>query len=377
MKGGARPEGLARRACLLDVDDLAGSLTDATVVGLAPTTREAQEVVDLQADLVVALVERGTTTFVLQDTTEMAARLEAWVHDSTDEDLAQVQAELWGPWQTTSFARALHHLREHQRTHPAALLEVRGLRRASATVADYDAVVAALAGRAEAAVITRLLTTIRVAHGGGEHVERAHGRWDGAPFVELARTARDLTEAALASHPALPETLLRLDRIVEFHAASLSQGHDGSGDERRAAEELLAHLALTGRRAVVWDGVGHLAGVGPAFGSTLRDVLHDDYRCVLTTFGDGRIRDVLLPPPRAGSLEAALGPLAANLGGPIVVDLRPDAGDDLDGARTLRLVSGMYDPAEDDRHYLTVDDVPSAFNVIVHVPRVTPATFIG
>ncbi|MCO7237835.1 erythromycin esterase family protein [Aeromicrobium sp. CnD17-E] len=368
---------IARAARPLDIDDLAASLADATVVGLAPTTREAQEVADIQADLVTALVERGTSTFVLQDTTDIGARLDAWVHDRAGEDLSTIQDEMWGPWQTMSLARTIHRLREHQRAHPPVALEVRGIRRPTATVADYDAVVAAVSGRPQSEAVSELLTTIRVAHGGGEHVERAHGRWDGPPFVELARAARDLTAVALAGRPALSEARLRLDRIVEFHATSLSQGHDGSEDERRAAEELIGHLTRTGRRAVVWDGIGHLAGAGPAFGSRLRDVLLDDYRCVLTTFGQGRIRDLDLPPPRADSLEASLEVAAASFGGSVVVDLRADGRDLLTKAHHVRLVSGMYEPTRDDRHYITVDDMPAAFDVLVHVPRVSPATFIS
>ncbi|MCX6407122.1 MAG: erythromycin esterase family protein [Propionibacteriales bacterium] len=370
-------EGLTRVARPLDVDRLATSLADATVVGLAPTTREAQEVTDVQADLAVALVERGTSTVVLQDTTEVAARLEAWVRDSTDEDLATIQTQMWGPWQTSSLARALHHLREHQRTHRDVALEIRGMRRPTATVADCDAVLDAVSGRRESAAVTELLTTIRVAHDGGEHVERAHGRWNGPPFVELATAARELTQVALAGDPDLPDTLRRLDRIVEFHATSLSQGHDGSEDERQAADDLLAHLARTGRRAVVWDGIGHLAGTGPAFGSTLRHALHDRYRCVLTTFGQGRIRDLVLPPPRLDSLETSLEIVAGRFDQPVVMDLRASPSDVLAGTHHVRLISGMYDPARDDRHYLPVDDVSAAVDVLVHVPRVTPAAFIA
>ncbi|WFE27734.1 erythromycin esterase family protein [Solwaraspora sp. WMMD791] len=347
-----------------------------TVIGLAPTTRESVEVSELQVDLLQALVIRGVRTVVLQDTTEIGARLDRWARagDRSTNGPEAILADAWGPWRTESLRRALIWLRVHNATHPADQVEIRGITRPTAEPADYDRVLALTAGTRDHERIAALLATIRVAHDGGEHVERAHGRWTGAPFVDLARQARTATAEVLEpGSDATTRALAALDRIVRFHAAPLSRGRSGDDEETTAADQLVEHLRATGRRAVVWDGLGHLAARRTSFGSRLREHLGTGYRCALTTFGCGRIRDFHLPAPRPGSLDQTLDHVAAKLGAGYAVDLtaapKPEAvGRWLASRHAVRLISGMYRPDEDERHYFALDDLAGSVDVLLHLP---------
>jgi erythromycin esterase len=355
-----------------------------TVIGLASTTRESAEVCELQVDLLQELVTRGVRTVVLQDTTEIGERLDRWARagDSSGDGPEAVLADAWGPWRNESVRRALLWLRAHNVTHSADQVEIRGITRPKAVPADYDRVLALTAGTRDHEQISALLATIRVAHDGGEHVERAHGRWTGPPFVDLARQARTATAAMLEpDSDAATRALAALDRIVRFHATSLSQGHDGDDEETAAADRLVEHLRATGRRAVVWDGIGHLAARGTSFGSRLREQLGAGYRCVLTTFGSGSVRDLHLPAPRPDSLDQTLVRIGARLGAGYAVNLstspKPGAvGRWLAGRHAVRLISGMYHPDEDERHYFALDDLGGSVDVLLHLPEISPVGYI-
>lgn len=355
-----------------------------TVIGLAPTTRESAEVCDLQVDLLQALVIRGVRTVVLQDTTEIGDRLDRWARagDTSGDGPEAILADAWGPWRTESLRRALLWLRAHNAAHPADEVEIRGISRPTAVPADYDRVLAFTAGTRHHEQISTLLETIRVAHDGGEHVERAHGRWTGAPFVDLARQARTATAAVLEpDSDAATRVLAALDRIVRFHAAPLSRGRSGDDEETAAADRLVEHLEASGRRAVVWDGIGHLTARGTSFGSRLREHLGTRYRCVSTTFGSGRVRDFRLPAPRPGSLDQTLDHVAVRLGAGYAVDLtatpKPDAVRRwLAGRHAVRLISGMYRPDEDERHYFALDDLTGSVDVLLHLPEISPVRYI-
>ncbi|MFV2087489.1 erythromycin esterase family protein [Micromonospora sp. LOL_021] len=354
-----------------------------TVIGLAPTTRESVEVCELQVDLLQASVTRGVRNVVLQDTTEIGARLDRWARagDRSANGPEAILVDAWGPWRTESLRRALLWLRAHNAADPADQVEIRGITRPTAAPADYDRVLALTAGTRNHERISALLATIRVAHDGGEHVERAHGRWTGVPFVDLARQARTATAAVLdPGSDAATRALAALDRIVRFHAAPLSRGRSGD-DETTAADQLVEHLRATGRRAVVWDGLGHLAARGTGFGSRLRQHLGTGYRCVLTTFGSGRIRDIHLPAPRPGSLDQTLERVAAKLGAGYAVDLtaapKPEAvGRWLAGRHAVRVISGMYRPDEDKRHYFALDDLAGSVDVLLHLPQISPVRWV-
>lgn len=369
----ARPltqAGLGRLA-----DDLAAG---ARVVGLGPTTREAAETSAVQATLLGALLDRGFDTLVVQDTTEIGERLDRWVGTPSDvgpaEDLDVILADAWGPWRVEPFREALHRIRGRNRA--GVSIQVLGTSTPTAVPADYDRVLALTAGHIR---LRELLTTIRVAHDGGEHVERAHGRWDGPPFVDLAREARALTASLDLRDRA--EAVAVLDRIVHFHAGSLSQGHDPLAEDVATADRLTEHLTATGRRAVIWDGIAHLRASGRTFGGRLHEHWGSGYRCVVTTFGSGRIRDVHIPPPRPDAWETTLDAVAATVGGAHVLDLTGPLPTEVQRWRAatapIRLISGMYDPAEDERHYLVIEALGASVDAIVHLPTVTPVQGLG
>ncbi|WP_380168912.1 erythromycin esterase family protein [Jannaschia sp. R86511] len=353
-------------------------------MGLGPTTREAAETTAVQTELLRALVARGFGTVVLQDSTEIGERLDRWVRTSASvdpvEDLDAVLADAWGPWRVEPVRLLLTWLRDHNLAHPddpGQQVEVRGVFRPKAVPADYDHVLALTAGTDGHGQVRELLETIRVAHDGGEHVERAHGRWHGPPYVDLARRARGLVESADGTDArARAQALTGLDRIIDFHATSLSQGHDALAEDIAAADRLVDHLAATGRRAVVWDGIAHLMAHGRTFGGRLREHLGPNYRCVVTTFGSGAIRNLQLPTPAAGSLDATLQRVADAVGGACIIDLAGPAPDHvlrwLADTHPSRMISGMYRPDEDERHYLAVNNLSTAVDVLIHLPQITP-----
>ncbi|OON33162.1 hypothetical protein BSA16_01835 [Micromonospora sp. Rc5] len=350
------------------------SLVDAaTVVGLGTSTRAAHELFGLVEHTTRALIRRGFRVVAVLDNQRVGELYDEFVRGA-DIDLDGVLGQAWGPWRTTEMRAALGWLRRHnqRRTDPVRVIAVGGSR---VLPADYHRAVELLA-RLDAPTARRvgeLFDVIRTAHDSGEHVQRAHGTHPGTPFVDLARTARDLV-LALDGGPDRDEVLLMLDAIVEHHANAIGVGHDVAREERSAADRLVAHQRRTGERIVLWEGSAHVAAHrGVMLGAHLRAALADRYAAVHLTFGRGRIPGMDLPEPSPNSLEGAL--LAGGAGGVRIVDLRSPAATEVAPllgrpART-RVVSGVYDPGQDERHYLDLPSPRDSFDVVAVVPTIS------
>jgi erythromycin esterase len=157
----------------------------------------------------------------------------------------------------------------------------------------------------------------------------------------------------------------------------LSQGHDASAEERRAADALIVHLRQTSARAVIWDGLGRLSGTGTIVGTRLRDELGDGYCCIVTTFTGGSLRDFALPAPIPSSLDASLAAATHDSDGPVIIDIRKVQAplvEWLDENHRLRIISGMYDPEGDEDHYLEVADLRRAIDALILLPTISPAS---
>ncbi|MFV2108060.1 hypothetical protein [Micromonospora sp. LOL_015] len=46
------------------------------------------------------------------------------------------------------------------------------------------------------------------------------------------------------------------------------------------------------------------------------------------------------------------------------------------GRHAVRLVSGMYRPDEDERHYSELDDLAGSVDVLLHLPEITPVRYV-
>ena len=161
----------------------------------------------------------------------------------------------------------------------------------------------------------------------------------------------------------------RMSESWEFEAGEFARA--------RNAEWALGQLGPRGKLLVWADNLevaAEVPGAAPVMGDFLRQWLGGDYRAIAVSFAGGSVlvaRDAQnlcaapLPPPRPGSLDAAL---AAP--GLALVDLRSAPHPALLRAQRLRGFSGAR--AEDRRLRPAI-----AFDAILNLPRVTAAQPLG
>lgn len=162
----------------------------------------------------------------------------------------------------------------------------------------------------------------------------------------------------------VPEAEDLMQAIVEHHAKAIGVGYDATKDDQETADRLLK----AGEGTVLWEGSAHVAAQFP-LGARLRAGMGDDYRAVHVTFGSGTVAGVQVPPPAAGSLEHDL--LAASGTGPGMAPVTRA------GPVRTRLISGLYDPARDGRHYYELPSFSGSFDVVVFFPEVTSTSWFG
>ena len=367
---------LADQPHTTDPEHLAELTGTATVVGFGTTTREAHEIFRLVEAATLALADRGFRTVALLENPRVTALFDMFVTGETiDIDAALSQA--WGPVQTQEMRAALTTLREWNAARKTDPVRIIGVTDETALISDYDQVVE-LVGAIDPDVVGEvadLLDTVRVAHDGGEHVERAKGTHPGTPFVDLAKEARAKV-STLPDSPDRAAALELLRHIVTYHGNAIGVGYDSAKEERQAANRILDHHRNTGARVVLWEGSAHTAAhPAPSVGAFLRQELRDDYLAVHVTFGQGTVERTVIPAPRTDSLEGHL----AAAEGPRTVDLRSAPGSvvpDLSRSWLTRLISGMYDPSEDHKHYFEFT-LADAFDALVYIPTITPTQSLG
>ena len=161
----------------------------------------------------------------------------------------------------------------------------------------------------------------------------------------------------------------RMSESWEFEAGEFARA--------RNAEWALGQLGPQGKLLVWADNLGvakEVPGPAPSMGDFLRQWLGADYRAVAVTFASGSVlvaRDgedlcaAPLPPPRRGSLDAAL---AAP--GLALADLRGDVHPALRRPQRMRGFSGVR--ARDRRLRPAI-----AFDAILNLPRVEAAIPLG
>ncbi|AXO32337.1 erythromycin esterase family protein [Micromonospora sp. B006] len=370
----ALAEWLATTPAGLRPDLIADAAAEAAIVGLGVSTREAHEVLDFVTDATWLLVERGFTTIAVLDNQRVADLYDRYV-SGQDVDIDRALAQAWGPWQVGEMRDALVWLREHNRARPEAPVRIIGVAGARVLSADYPRIIDLLApiDGSTAARVEALLDVIRVAHSSGEHVLRARGTHPGTPFVELARAAR-ADAAELPPGDGRDAALELLDAVVDFHARAIDVGHDMAREEHAAAGRLLDHHRRTGERIVLWEGSTHVAAHPSAMlGSRLRAELGDRYVAVHIAVGSGQIARATIPEPRPDSIEAQL----AGAHGERTLDLRTPSSavtaGELDRSWPTRIISGLYDPAEDAEHYVELPSLRQSFDALVYIPAITPA----
>ncbi|MEV0440856.1 erythromycin esterase family protein [Streptomyces spectabilis] len=371
------------------LDALAEALAvEATIVGIGESTRFSRDTFGIRDQLFRRLVRRhGFRALAVQDSADVAADLDRYVRGGAGSAEA-VLAGAWRPWRTTEMAEALDWIREFNRDHPDDPVRVFGVKPAQARSDDYDAVLDHVRASAPEllADVASHLDPIRTAHDIDEHVQRARGTHPGRPFAEHARDA-------LALIRALPgigddDVVTRMRLIESFHAGSVAGRGSFTSDTARDADALSDTQLRTGLRMVYWDGIAHTAaaettmgdaapesGPQPTAGTLLRERLGTRYVSVAIGFHHGDLGVVAVPEPGADLLDARLGEPDAPARW---LDLRhDDVRRQWDGPARLRVISGVYDPAQDASQYVAVASLADAFDVLVHVRRATPVRWLA
>jgi erythromycin esterase len=373
---------------LHDLSALPGIVGDAAIVGIGETTRASHEIDHHRLHVFQVLVEElGFRTLAINDDAIVAEHLDDLVRGSGD-DPAEALGAAWPPWRTEETVQALEWIRSYNETHPDDPVRIFGINQAGAQPFHYDAIIDYVrrAAPQELDTLKAHLAPPRSAHKIDEHIQRFHGIHPGRPFADSARDAYELVAA-------LPEDgerehVLRYARIIwDHHSNSVAAGRDFAEWMGLAAESILERHHDTGTKIVFWDGIAITANAqsmkvmigGRPFasvGARLRDRLGSKYLSMLIGFGEGEIHGgVKVPSPPADYVETDL---AAD--DPYYLDLRAEAPDAvaewLHGSHKIRLIPGVYDPAEDEKHHVVAPSLTEWFDVLAFIPRVTPTALL-
>lgn len=372
-----------------DLDALRGIVGDAAIAAFGETTRASAEIDRYRLRAFQFMVEElGFRALAINDDAIVAERLDDLIRGSSDDPVEALGAA-WPPWRTEETVEVLQWMRAYNREHPADPVRLFGINEPGAQLYHYDAVVDYVRRTAPDRLdaVKAHLAPPRSAHQVDEHVQRFRGIHPGRPFAESARDAHDL----VASLPAGPErdVVLRYARIIwDHHASSVAAGRDFGSWMASAADVILRRHRETGAKTVFWDGIAITAnaramsvkvGTGRSFtsvGGHLRERLGPQYLSVMIGFGEGEIHaGVKVPAPPRDYAEADM-PNSE----PFVLDLRSDAPEAvaqwLQGSRKVRIIPGVYDPAEDEKHHAVAPSLAEWFDALVYFPRITPTTLL-
>ncbi|WP_030672078.1 erythromycin esterase family protein [Streptomyces sp. NRRL B-1347] len=371
------------------LDALAEALAaEAAIVGIGESTRFSRETFGIRDQLFRRLVrQHGFRALAVQDSADVAADLDRYVRLGEGSAEAAL-AGAWRPWRTAEMAEALDWMREFNRDRPDDPVRIFSVKPAQARSEDYDAVLDHVRATApdRLARVASHLAPIRTAHDTDEHVQRARGTHPGRPFVEHARDALALV-LALPGIGDDDDAVTRMRLIERFHAGSVAGRGSFTNDTATEADALDDAHRGTGLRMVYWDGIAHTAAAGttmgmapesgpqPTAGALLRERYGARYVSVAIGFHHGDLGVVAVPEPGAELVDARLGE-------PDVparwLDLRhADVRRQWDGPARLRVISGVYDPAQDASQYVAVASLADAFDVLVHVRRATPVRWLA
>ncbi len=377
-------------APLDDLAPLRELLVERVVVGIGQPTRAGHEVVSQAHRVLRVLVEQlGFRAIVLQEDEAAVRRLDTYALDGAGDPRDAVR-ELWRPWRTAEMAAVAAWAAAFNRTRPEDPVRFIGLEPVAVRQADYRTVLDIVARTApdRLAELRAHYDTISPAHEIPEHVLRARGEHRSAPFVEIARQAQRLVAELPPS-----EAQAIAERIVEYHRNSFSGGGFDYAAVRDRTAGIITSLAQAGTKVAYWEGLTFTAvaeRLEPAalldpfraVGHELRVRLGTGYASLLIAFEQGEVARLhpgqYVPPPMPGSVDAALASARLDR---YLLDLTASRPDEvtrwLRGPHRLRVVSGVYEAAEDDQHYVGAGPLDEWFDAVLQVRRITSTSLLA
>ncbi|QIS16550.1 erythromycin esterase family protein [Nocardia arthritidis] len=362
-----------------DLRRLTDRLGAATVAGLGESTRFAEQTFGVRDRIFRNLVrEHGYRALAIQDDARSGARLDRYVRDGVG-DPESALADAWQPNRTAEMIATLSWIRDFNQRHPDDPVRVFGVEPAHANSSDYDAVFDHIRHAAPELLgdMAIHLNPIRTAHRIPEHVQRHRGIHPGRPFAEDARDALALLDG-LPMTPEHDVALHHMRFIVAFHEQSVAGTGSFGRDERPSAARVIEWQQRTGAKIGYWDGIAHTSALAQgSIGSYLREHFGDRYASVAIGFHHGDLGLAVAPTPSADLVDALLGEVELPA---YYVDLHTAAAQSvrhlLDGPAQLRVISGVYDPAEDTAARMRVDSLTGAFDILLHIRAVTPVHWL-
>ncbi|GAB3652822.1 erythromycin esterase family protein [Glycomyces tarimensis] len=355
----------------------------ATVVAVGENTRESAEIDRYRIGITKALVEDADYRIIMiPDSANVAERMDDYVLGRRS-DLREVVLSGWLPNRTESTADLLQWLRAFNEQHAEGPVRIVGNGPRQAEPQDYDRVLAHTeqADPGTAASIRERYDVIRTAHEVNEHIQIHEGIHPGRPFAELASEALDLVRG-LPDGEWKPATVALAEQILGFHGNAIAAKPDLGEMSRGIADRIIAAHEETGEKIVYFDGFALTGSVsdmevavhpGSRFataGHLLRERFGDAYVSVLLAFGRGTIRDgMAIPEPGEGYVEKTL--LDSGTGDALL-RLRESGDDDWPNTATrLRIIAGVYDPKEDDKHGVALSSLRQSVDFLVFFRTIT------
>ena len=348
----------AAQADLAGLRPLVGA---ARVVGLGRPGPGSHELPRLVHRIFRYLVEEtGFTGLALDADATAALALDAYVRGAAQDIDAALLALGDRDLATVELRALLAWLREHNARRPDAPVRVFGL-----DPRDPDAA---------AAVVLAYLERVDPSYVLEARLLLAGGRQLGVDAVLARLDARPDRDAAWAAARQQAEVVAQARRMAETW-----EYEAGEFARARAVEWALAQLGPRGK-LVVWASNGRIAaqvpGAAPSMGDFLRQWLGADYRPIGVSFAHGDLLVAAdprtlcgapLPPPRPGSLDAAL---AAPGLARVLLDLR---GLDLPALLQPQVLRSL----DGNRVEATRLRPARAFDALLSLHRVTPAQPLG
>ncbi|WP_025272634.1 erythromycin esterase family protein [Haloglycomyces albus] len=366
-----------------DLSPIMAAARESEIVGVGETTRESAEIDAYRTRLVRELVEHaGYRVVVIPDSANVADKMDEYVSGKRL-DLRDIVLSGWLPNRTRETENLIRWIRTFNESNPDVPVRIVGNAPRQVEPRDYDDLLHLVADidTETASEVDRLYATIRTAHEINEHIQIHEGIHPGRPFSEIAQEALD-TIQQLDNAPGLREAVAKATDILDYHGQSVAGGIDLVDMGRRIADRVVGALEEFGEKVVYFDGFAMTGSVPdleaavqpgtkfPTAGQVLRDRLGERYLSVLFAFGGGAIRDGMeVPPARLGSLERDLLDSGVD---EVLLDVRDGAGGTWPDQETkVRIIAGIYDPDEDERHYSDLHSVREAVDFIGFVKGVS------